>query len=613
MEKYQTDAIMKQVWLHLVEDFQDVYGQEYALRPLKIFLSEGIKGLRAYNWPARGQIGAHLFKCDYQLESLFKRYRFKDDVYSDAEILAMSSTKFVDCQARISSGMPVDTLSFRVLRKARQICKRILGDYNIEEHMQLCRFGRRSDVTNNYRSSYLDTKLEGPITGTTEHVRWFEDYLLTDNLLREVLVKGENQYPSYQMCESSSITYVPKTYKAFRGVKKPTLIGSFYTYGLGKMLQRRLKKVRVYKGLRLDIRRLQETHKRLVKRSSRDRILATADLSAASDSISWELLNWLLPRKWLKVVLFGRQRQINVEGYGQIPLHSVCLMGDGHTFPLQTLVFYSLVKAMEELTSNGKHRLVSVYGDDLIYPSELHPFVRVVFPRLHLKLNEDKTYVTDYFRESCGADYCRGCDVRPFRPEAGSTELGGLELAQFLYKLINGLKLRWDDVEIPKTQEYLLQVLQKTQECVFQVPASFPDGAGIKTDRPRSGFFYSPVLWSPRLQAFEFRFVTQSPRRRLVLGSQSPYYWESLREASFPSEFDVPMDTRIVNYLVDEPVDSPMLQWMRAIKHPKYVYVKRGRRLIRMRRLVPFIARKSDLRVRVVTGSDSVWTEEPQG
>jgi len=581
-----TDEVMSKLWLHLVNDFRSSLGMNYAQRPLSEYLKDGIKGLRSYKFPARSQVGTYLFKCEYQLENLFKRYRFKDDVFTDSDLRSLSIEKFIETQVRISSPLIIKPHTFLVLREARKIISSILGKYNLDEHLDQCRFGKRACVGTSYINSYLDCKLSKQLTGSKDHIAWFDrNVVQRDRILYRSLNTnlGPNPETWYRVCDTLTMSLVPKSYKALRSVMPDTLIGSYYTNGLGKLIQKRLRKVG------LDITKLQVKHRQLAQTSSRSRKLATADLSAASDSITLELLRRLLPAKWFAAITYGRINNIIIDKQ-TMQMQSVITMGLGHTFPLQTLVFYALLQSIRKLVGSKQGR-VSVYGDDLIYPAGLHRYVVSIFPDLHLNLNGDKTYVTDHFRESCGGDYYRGCDVRPFQPEGEFKLYDRQRFAAFLYKLLNGLMRRWDGVEIPSTLEYLESQLVLTQGIIFQVPPSFPDGSGVKVCRPIEKYFYSPVIAAPSVFGLQFKYLSHVADFRRVY-FLDPYYWEYLRQKFNLSEETHPWD---------DDNDLHILQWRK-------ISPKEGRRGRKTKvKRIPGVSSKSTGRILRQTGSVSHW------
>lgn len=58
-------------------------------------------------------------------------------------------------------------------------------------------------------------------------------------------------------------------------------------------------------------------------------------------------------------------------------------------------------------------RTVSVFGDDIICPTDCAKSVTAALVFFGFKLNEEKSFVSGKFRESCGGDYFKGLDMRP--------------------------------------------------------------------------------------------------------------------------------------------------------------------------------------------------------
>jgi hypothetical protein len=209
-------------------------------------------------------------------------------------------------------------------------------------------------------------------------------------------------------------------------------------------------------------------------------------------------------------------------------------MGNGATFPCETLVFYCIIKAIGELAGVGG--IYSVYGDDLIYPSRIHKYVTGIFPQLHLKLNLDKTFVNYPFRESCGSDFYRGQDVRPYFIKGEQQSLTRVRYEAFLYKVYNGLRHRWEEEEIPSTLTWLLSELTMVSHGILRVPPTFPDYSGIKvdhwSDKPLSYDLlpFKPIYlqYNAGSRWFQFDYLIETPKKRVVKLTE-PYYWLSLQ------------------------------------------------------------------------------------
>lgn len=524
MEEYDLESTMVNMWLAMVRDFRNALGHEDFASQAENRLRQGIKSFRSYEWPDRMYRDWDRHKAEYQLETFFKRFRFGQDVYSNKDLVEMSLQKFLDTQVRIARPLPLKERSRLVLRQARKHASRILGKYVLEEHISACRFGKKACVGFTKPNSYLDTKLSGPITGSKAHLSFLQSALDRDPILSRMIggIKREE-------VETLTLSFVPKSFKALRAIMPDTLAGSFYTSGLGSVIAQRLR------SIGLDIRFLQREHGLMIRRSSRTLELATADLSSASDSLTLELLCRLLPRDWFRAVVYGRIGQCTIAGGGveKIHLSSVLTMGLGQTFPLQTVVFYCLLLAIKDLS--GVEGAISVYGDDLIYPSKMHRFVRGTFEDLHLILNEDKTYVRQPFRESCGSDYYCGFDVRPFCFEGGPRNKlhDRLDYVRHLYQLLNGVKRRWSEDSIPLTIGYLRGLVVAVDSEILQIPPDFPDYSGERFRKVREGWPYRAV---GRTDNNSPKFEVYMPKRQFRKERPwcDPYYWEKLRTSADP-------------------------------------------------------------------------------
>jgi hypothetical protein len=100
-------------------------------------------------------------------------------------------------------------------------------------------------------------------------------------------------------------------------------------------------------------------------------------------------------------------------------------MGNGYTFPLETLIFWGLAAACCDRDSDA-----TVYGDDIIIPSDRFELLAEILRYAGFILNVGKSFHVGPFRESCGKDYFKGIDVRPFYAK-------GWVSAQLLFVLHN--------------------------------------------------------------------------------------------------------------------------------------------------------------------------------
>lgn len=131
-------------------------------------------------------------------------------------------------------------------------------------------------------------------------------------------------------------------------------------------------------------------------------------------------------------------------------LNMVSTMGNGYTFPLQTMLFACVVRAVASYdqirlvtrpfkTRTGETILPNfgVFGDDIICEARLAARVMKVLELLGFVVNREKSFTDSEgpFRESCGGDYFRGHPVR-------GVYLKDLSTVQDTYVAINQLN-KW--------------------------------------------------------------------------------------------------------------------------------------------------------------------------
>lgn len=150
--------------------------------------------------------------------------------------------------------------------------------------------------------------------------------------------------------------------------------------------------------------------------------LATLDLSEASDRVSNLHVMALLSRtpQLLVAVQDCRSTKANVPGHGVIPLAKFASMGSALTFPMEAMVFLTIVflgiqsklnrtlTVKDILSFTGK---VRVYGDDIIVPVEYVSSVLNSLALFGYKVNHNKSFWNGSFRESCGKEFYAGADV----------------------------------------------------------------------------------------------------------------------------------------------------------------------------------------------------------
>ncbi len=166
----------------------------------------------------------------------------------------------------------------------------------------------------------------------------------------------------------------------------------------------------------------QNPNRELARQGSEDGSLATIDLSEASDRVSNLLVKGLFRnyRTLAGAIQACRSERADVPGHGVLTLSKFASMGSATTFPVEAMVFLTVVLCGYEkwlnrsLTRRDLTEVlpkVRIYGDDIICPVEIVRHVVSELEDFGLQVNTKKSFWTGKFRESCGGDYYDGQDV----------------------------------------------------------------------------------------------------------------------------------------------------------------------------------------------------------
>jgi hypothetical protein len=94
-------------------------------------------------------------------------------------------------------------------------------------------------------------------------------------------------------------------------------------------------------------------------------------------------------------------------------------MGSALCFPIECILFASVVelayRIRNDQASKGHLSGCSVYGDDIICPTEIYYLVRDILTTLGFKVNAQKTHSGGRYFESCGVEYLDGALVNATR------------------------------------------------------------------------------------------------------------------------------------------------------------------------------------------------------
>jgi len=364
-----------------------------------------------------------------QSEKLLKKFISKPD----SEIDEKAYSKFLeanrdmqtlsyDCMWDRPSTSNASYRAFVVLRMASQLCHEILGDGDDVDEVAIIMSARHSGGVS-AGIPFLDTSLERkwkfPITSTAEAARYFPIFQQTYPELWEAIrrLNWDNPYQEpLTIVEGSKLCTVPKTNEISRTISPEPTFNMYLQQGLAQLIWDKIERW----GLSLS--KDQEKHRSLAFKGSITNVLGTIDFESASDRVSWQLVQLLFPRVWSAAIADTRCSKILVKDEW-VTMFGVSTMGNATTFPVETLVLWSLAIA-SQLVKTGDltltKRAVSqsgchTFGDDVIMPASSVDLFLETTKRLRMVPNIAKSYWNkEYFRESCGGDFFHGRDVRVF-------------------------------------------------------------------------------------------------------------------------------------------------------------------------------------------------------
>jgi hypothetical protein len=159
----------------------------------------------------------------------------------------------------------------------------------------------------------------------------------------------------------------------------------------------------------------QTTNGSLALASSIDRKYCTLDLKEASDRISCSLIKYLFGAYTYEWLSCSRASQVKLLDGRVISLRKWAPMGNALTFPVQSLVFYALVRAGIRSHYGENCDDIFVFGDDIVFPTKYYDGAVKALVRSGAIPNTTKTFRHGFFRESCGVDAFKGINVTPHR------------------------------------------------------------------------------------------------------------------------------------------------------------------------------------------------------
>jgi hypothetical protein len=325
----------------------------------------------------------------------------------------------------------------------------------------------------------------------------------------------------HSIVEGNRLSFVPKTAVISRTICTEPNLNMLFQKGIGSFIEAQL-----LQRWKHSLENQQFINRRMAQLGSIDGSFGTIDLSCASDSVSLNLLREILPPYVYRWLARARSPITVLPDGSRLELHMVSSMGNAFTFPLQTILFASIVVTCYDLLSiplidrASRTMNFGVFGDDIIVTRKSYDFVVRALELFGFEVNEDKSFNTGNFRESCGGDYFKGRNIR-------GVYIKSLSTSADVYSAINRL-VRWSaqsGIMLKRTVSYLLTLVE-----FLPVPADAGDAEGIKVpvappglkmDKNTGGFVYRylssrPMSFRPPTTAEELRLYPSMGKRREI-------------------------------------------------------------------------------------------------
>lgn len=209
----------------------------------------------------------------------------------------------------------------------------------------------------------------------------------------------------YHAAHGNRITFVPKDARTLRTIAIEPALNICLQLGIHSYWAQRLKRT----GNPIDDQTRNQNLAKVGSQLDFGASFCTIDLSQASDSVSYEIVRWLLPSDWFHLLCDLRCESGVMEGE-TILFNKFSSMGNGYTFALETILFLGLGRAVSSLCGGD---VVSVYGDDIIIHDNASLLLTEVLNWAGFRVNLDKSFYHGNFRESCGTDWYRGVSTTP--------------------------------------------------------------------------------------------------------------------------------------------------------------------------------------------------------
>lgn len=415
---------------------------------------------------------------------------------------AYSATKFLSKYADFDSGLDLNDIALEKFEEFELLCRStnnrfrhlgadplykgtavwlhhaisrkissMLGDFSWDEFFCVPDWGpgastliKRRDACTSIKFQF-ETGITRDLLSLVPLAKLQEVYPLWGNHLAT-----ENVFPTF--VAGNKVTTVPKDSTTNRVIAIEPGFNLFFQAAIGDMIKGRLRRCGV------DLR-WQNRNQQLALSGSLTSKLATVDMSSASDSIAIEVVRELIPPDWFEVMDACRSHYGTRSGFPLRKWEKFSSMGNGFTFQLESLIFYAISFCCAEYL-HCSTKDVSVYGDDIIVPTDVFELLSEVMSFYGFRINTKKSHYGSYFRESCGAHYHHGVNVKPIYFKSKLTSiLSVYRLANAIRRLAYRFSGSWYGCDSRFGHVHHLLVQSVPQALRLWIPDQLGDGGFV--------------------------------------------------------------------------------------------------------------------------------------
>ncbi|DAD51889.1 TPA_asm: RNA-directed RNA polymerase [ssRNA phage Esthiorhiza.2_37] len=351
----------------------------------------------------------------------------------------------------------------------RKIAK-ILGDFSAEDLFSMPDWGPGASTLIKRRDASPAKKFrcETGITRDLYSLIPWETLKEAYPLWADQLV--DSGFPNFQV--GNKVITVPKDATTNRVIAIEPGLNLWFQKAVGDMIGMRLRRYGV------DLR-YQSRNQELARKGSLTSKLATIDLSSASDSIASSVVEEIIPQRWF-LLMDSCRSHYGTQNDSFKKWEKFSSMGNGFTFQLESLIFYAVACCCADYL-HVESSDVSAYGDDVVLPTACFELFSEMLDFYGFRLNVKKSHKDSTFRESCGAHFVSGVDVKPiYLKDRVSSVPAVFRLANAIRRQAHRHNSRYGcDARFHSAFELLVHSVPKPYR--FRIPNELGDGGFISS------------------------------------------------------------------------------------------------------------------------------------